>query len=76
LAVPQGTITEQGVRKTSVYRFFILLHGNGQGATAFTSSYGRRLQLPKFQDLIMAMAAKRSGLDNNKTLTEDYYHLD
>jgi malate synthase len=75
LAVPKGTITEEGVRKNiSVSVLYIASWLNGQGAVALHHLMEDAATAEISRSQLWQWLQNEVVLDNNKTLTEDYYH--
>ena len=75
LAVPKGTITEEGVRKNiSISVLYIASWLNGQGAAALHHLMEDAATAEISRSQLWQWLQNEVVLDNNKTLTEDYYH--
>jgi malate synthase len=75
LAVPKGTITEEGVRKNiSISVLYIASWLNGQGAAALHHLMEDAATAEISRSQLWQWLQNEVVLDNNKALTEDYYH--
>jgi malate synthase len=75
LAIPEGTITEEGVRKNiSISVLYIASWLNGQGAAALHHLMEDAATAEISRSQLWQWLQNEVVLDNNKTLTEDYYH--
>jgi len=75
LAVPEGNITEEGVRKNiSISVLYIASWLNGQGAAALHHLMEDAATAEISRSQLWQWLQNKVVLDNNKTLTEDYYH--
>lgn len=75
LAIPKGTITEEGVRKNiSISVLYIASWLNGQGAVALHHLMEDAATAEISRSQLWQWLQNEVILDNNKTLTEDYYH--
>ena len=75
LAVPKGTITEEGVRKNiSISVLYIASWLNGQGAAALHHLMEDAATAEISRSQLWQWLQNEVVLDNNKRLTEEYYH--
>jgi malate synthase len=75
LAIPKGTITEEGVRKNiSISVLYIASWLNGQGAAALHHLMEDAATAEISRSQLWQWLQNEVVLDNNKTLNEDYYH--
>ncbi|WP_269224194.1 malate synthase A [Flavobacterium sp. IMCC34518] len=75
LAIPKGTITEEGVRKNiSISVLYIASWLNGQGAAALHHLMEDAATAEISRSQLWQWLQNEVILDNGKTLTEDYYH--
>jgi malate synthase len=75
LAVPEGTITEEGVRKNiSISILYIASWLNGQGAAALHHLMEDAATAEISRSQLWQWLQNEVTLDTNKRLTEEYYH--